>query len=257
MLQKVFLPAPGPERLAFEFPTVSFETGAAAPPAPVITLGRFPAADAIDAHLAGDAPRSVSLAGGDPERLEQQALATLTRFQRFVGRRNKSSEGAAFDELLARHRALHDLSKPLVRAAFDHALDTWQWLLRLEPSAGFALQAAALLRDVERLHDAHVAAGLLRDLDFAPAAIAHVVRLVEGHEKARDDREVSTLNDADALSFFSLDSAGFLDLSGATHTRRKITDSHGRMSERARARLREVVFRPDVEVLVQEALSTR
>jgi hypothetical protein len=223
-------------------------------------MGQFPAADAIDAHLAGDAPRSLSLAGGDPGRLEQQALATLTRFQRFVGRRNKSSEGAAFDELLARHRALHDLSKPLVRADFDHALDTWQWLLRLEPGAGFALQAAALLRDVERLHgeaDARVATTLLRDLDFAPAAIAHVVRLVEGHEKARDDREVSTLNDADALSFFSLDSAGFLDHSGPAHTRRKITDSHGRMSERARARLGEVVLRPDVEALVHEALSTR
>jgi uncharacterized protein DUF4202 len=251
MLQRVFLPAPGSERLALEFPTVSFETGAAAPPAPVITMGQFPAAEAIDAHLAGDAPRSLSLAGGDPERLEQQALATLTRFQRFVGRRNKSSEGAAFDELLARHRALHDLSKPLVRAEFDHALDTWQWLLRLEPNAGFAVQAAALL------HDARVAASLLRDLDFAPAAIAHVVRLVEGHEKAPDDREVSTLNDADALSFFSLDSAGFLDHSGPAHTRRKITDSHGRMSERARARLREVVLRPDVEALVQETLSTR
>src|SRR5262249_41220765 len=98
---------------------------------------------------------------------------------------------------------------------------------------------------------------LLRDLDFAPAAIARVVRLVEGNEKARDDREVSTLNDADALSFFSLDSAGFLDHSGPAHTRRKITDSHGRSSERARGRLREVVLRPDVEALVQEALSAR
>ena len=33
----------------------------------------------------------------------------------------------------------------------DHALDVWQWVLRLSPSAGLAVQLAALFHDVGRL----------------------------------------------------------------------------------------------------------
>jgi hypothetical protein len=73
------------------------------------------------------------------------------RYQRLTPVRNEASASTAFSALLERHRALHDLSRPLVRADHDHAIDTWQWLLRLDAHAPLPLQLAALLHDVERL----------------------------------------------------------------------------------------------------------
>src|SRR4051794_37930426 len=85
---------------------------------------------------------------------EQTALAARQiriRYQRCLPMRNVLSRGAAFDRILARHRKLHDCTLPLVRADYDHSLDAWQWVLRLEPGAGLAVQIAALFHDIERL----------------------------------------------------------------------------------------------------------
>src|SRR3982750_2367120 len=88
---------------------------------------------------------------GNPEELARAAGETLTRCQRWMDRRNEASRGPLFDRVLAEHRDAHDLAKPLVRADYDHALDTWQWVLRLAPDADLAVQLAALFHDVERL----------------------------------------------------------------------------------------------------------
>src|SRR5205085_3710323 len=62
-------------------------------------------------------------------------VEVLNRCQRAIDRRNQHSQCAAFERALRAHRELHDLTKPLVLADYRHALDVWQWTLRLEPNA--------------------------------------------------------------------------------------------------------------------------
>ena len=268
-LRQIFLGTPPPERVRREFPTLDMVVTDRTPPLPIIILGQFRGVT----ELPGEA---ICLGGGSPERIEPDLLATLTQFQRFLDRRNRSSDDGTFGHLLERQRGLHDLEKALVRADYEHALDTWQWLLRIEPAASFALQAAALLHEVERLDSdadariepqapddqqckpAHAQGGaaraekLLAELALAPSVIAHVVRLIAKHEVRDSDAELAALNDADALSFFSLNSAGFLDSYGPAHTRRKVRYSLSRMRPQAQARLDEILLRPDVAALLQE-----
>ena len=164
-----------------------------------------------------------------------------------------------FEHVLALHRELHDLDKPLVRADHDHAIDTWQWILRLDRGATAACQLAALLHDIERLvseadarvehhaadyqafKDAHaragagLARGLLERAEVPGALVDRVAMLVEIHERRGDDREVMLVNDADALSFFSLNSPGYLAYFGPEQTRKKVAYTLARMSPAARA----------------------
>jgi len=164
-----------------------------------------------------------------------------------------------FDGVLDLHRGLHDLDKPLVRADFDHALDTWQWALRLDPHASAPAQLAALLHDIERLvseadarvehhaadyqafKDAHALAGgalarrLLERAEVPRAVIDRAVTLVEIHERRGNEPEVTLVNDADALSFFSLNSPGYLAYFGPEQTRKKVAYTLARMSAAARA----------------------
>jgi hypothetical protein len=63
---------------------------------------------------------------------------------------------------------------------------------------------------------------------------------------------VALINDADALSFFSLNASGFLDYYGVEHTRKKIDYTLRRLRPDARARLRGVHLRRDVRALLVE-----
>jgi hypothetical protein len=198
------------------------------------------------------------------------AVEVLTRWQRWIDLRNGASATPLFDGVLRAHEALHDVSKPLVKADLDHAVDTWHWMLRLEPEASLAAQLAALFHDVERLEsepdrrieqhaadyaafkDRHAARGGERAEEVlvaagVPAATAARVReIVTSHERRGRDAEVDLLNDADALSFFSLNSAGYADYFGPEQTRKKVAYTLGRLSPRAHARLAGVRLRPDV-----------
>jgi hypothetical protein len=194
-----------------------------------------------------DGPFALVLSGFD----EGTARAVLTRCQRWADRRNEASRGPLFNRVLSLHRRAHDLGKPLVRADYNHALDTWQWLLRLAPDAGLAVQLAALFHDVERLiseadarvehqatdyqtfKDAHAARGaelaeaLLEEAGVDAETRRTTARLIALHEQppeaADPDAEaISLLNDADALSFFSLNSAGYLSYFGPEQTRKKV-----------------------------------
>jgi hypothetical protein len=234
------------------------------------------------AESAEGQPFSVTIQGPD-RRLPTAAREILTRCQRFRGRRNPASSHPVFDRVLERHRALHDLSKPLVRADFDHALDTWQWVLRLAPGAGLAVQIAALFHDIERLiteADARVehhaadyqlfkdnharrGAGMTADL-LAAAGIGagmrgRVGRLVAGHERPPapgdpDTADLALLNDADALSFFSLNSPGYLNYYGPEPTRRKVAYTLARLRPEARPRLRRIRLPFEVAAAVAEGL---
>jgi hypothetical protein len=196
---------------------------------------------------------------GPTDLIYRSAPEVALRYQRLRPVHNKFSRGALFAEIRTRHRDLHPLHKPLVRADYEHALDVWQWLVRLSPDASLALQAAALFHDVERLQseadtrvEQHAAdyhafkseharrgAALLREvlsgLSLPETCAERIASLVARHEQPGEDRELSLLNDADALSFFSLNSPGFLRYYGPAHTERKVRYTLDRMSPRARA----------------------
>lgn len=200
------------------------------------------------------------------------------RYQRLFARRNRASDHARFDALLARHEALHDRGKPLVRADHDHALDVWQWTLKLAPDASEALQIAALFHDIERLtsesearveqhapdylafkqrHAQHGAALLeaeLRKLALEPAVARRACALVARHEQPEDDRELETLNDADALSWFALNSPGYLAYFGLEQTSKKLAYTLARMrSPLARSLLARVKLENELAALLAEA----
>lgn len=218
-------------------------------------------------------PPGRSLTG---HRLLGVARQVLTRYQRFFRSRNAASAAPAFDRVLALHERLHDRRKPLVAADFDHALDTWRWILRLDPDASFAVQVAALFHDVERLDTeadariehlapdyarfkaAHAAAGarrvadLLARIDVSPDDARRICDLVEHHEvgsaasgqasglasAGRPDDDRGLLAEADALSFFSLNAAGFLRYYGPEHTAHKVAYSLRRLGPAGRRELR-------------------
>lgn len=189
------------------------------------------------------------------------ALELLTRYQRLLPLSPAASRMPQLGRVLEAHRDLFDLRKPLVRADYDHAVDTWRWLLRLSPRASVALQLAALFHDIERLESeaderreqhasdylafkvhhaargAQLAARTLYQLGFDDQVIERAIALIYAHEQPGQDAELLLLNDADALSFFSLNTWGYLRYYGAAQTERKVAYTLGRMSHRALALL--------------------
>jgi hypothetical protein len=271
--------APPPEAaLALEFPTIVVEStrvpgsGDAVIDARLWRLAEsFRAFDHAVARAESDA---IAIALADREDGAAVAWEVLTRYQRFLGRRNGASRTALFDRVLAVHAGLHDASKPLVLADLAHAVDAWQWLLRLEPTASLAVQLATLFHDIERLESeadrrvehhapdyarfkaAHARRGadrtreVLRAAGVDGATAARAGDLVAAHERRGGDVEVDLLNDADALSFFSLNSAGYADYFGVEQTRKKIRYTLARLGPPARRRLARVRLRTDVERLL-------
>ncbi|WNG13496.1 DUF4202 domain-containing protein [Cystobacter fuscus] len=279
--------------LTTEFPTLTVRPLEQAGDANVLWLDaqawRAPGFDPFDwdEHVFGPSRTcgearglALHLTGAPSEALATTALEILTRYQGLVRRRNSASEGALFDTLLARHLALHDLSKPLVVADHRHALDTWQWVLRLAPRADLALQIAALFHDVERLlseadqrvehhardyqsfKDAHASRGadmacaLLTEVGIAPDTRERVRWLIGRHERPEHDEDLALLNDADALSFFSLNASGFARYFPREHTRRKLAYTLRRLRPHQRWRLAHVRFAPQVRRLLEETLET-
>lgn len=206
-------------------------------------------------------------------------LEILTRYQRLAPRSNGWSRTEPFSRVLGLHRVMHDLRKPLIRADYDHAVDAWQWVLRLNPEASAAVQLAALFHDIERLRSeaevrlehlaadyevfkiAHARTGAemtqraLAAADLPKETVQRAAELVAEHERPGADPELSLLNDADALSFFSLNSWGFLGYYGLAHTARKVDYTLGRMGAVARARLPSFRYHPTVERLIGVALA--
>jgi hypothetical protein len=273
--------------LAEEFPTVAVQPLASGEGSQVLCLNveqwQEPGFDPFswDPHVfsaAGSERLALHLVGAQGEPLAHAALEILTRYQGLIGRRNAASSGARFDRILERHRALHDLNKPLVRADYQHALDAWQWVLRLQPDADLAVQVAALFHDVERLlsepdarvehkaenyqifKDAHAALGaeltctLLEELNVDAATRERVSWLVSRHERPGEDSALALLNDADALSFFSLNSSGFIRYFSLEHTRRKVAYTLARLRPEQYTRLERIRLAPVVRTLLYARL---
>lgn len=210
-------------------------------------------------------------AARDPELRFSAARQILTRYQRLFPRHNAASGSERFARAFSRHRALHDRRKALVRADYEHSLDVWQWVLRLAPDASLALQLAALFHDIERLtseadarieqhapdyvgyklRHAQVGGALTRaaldGVGLDADTTREVIMLVTRHEQPDGDAALAVLNDADALSFFALNAAGFVAYYGPEHTETKVRYTWRRMSPWARALLDEVRLLPAIE----------
>ena len=81
---------------------------------------------------------------------------------------------------------------------------------------------------------------------------ARAAEIIARHEESSGDEEIALLNDADALSFFALNSSGYADYFGPAQTRKKIAWTLNRMSDAARARTKSLRLRHDVAELLQE-----
>jgi hypothetical protein len=263
------------DSLALEFPTVRFSVCGRVDrtEATMLELGDWLDASAdllaIDERIEAECRGALGLVAAD-EWWSAAAMQLLTRYQWRLDRRNDGSATPLFDRVLERHRALHDLGRPLVRADYVHTLDTWQWMLRLDAGASACAQMAALLHDLERLitepevrvehrapdytefkraharEGARMVRAFLEALDV-PTDVAHrVEHLVEAHEEPREDDDLALLNDADGLSFFSRNSDGFVRYYGEEHTRTKVRFTLSRLSAHARARLSTMRLSPEI-----------
>jgi hypothetical protein len=234
---------PGAAALAAEYPTVEVVCA----PRPgledaIVGVDAWSAAadfTRFEAAIAGSTSDSITICGA-ANALASVATEVLTRWQRHIDRRNAASGTLLFEAVLKSHAALHG-------ADLDHATDTWQWMLRLDPEASLAAQLAALFHDVD---PGELTEKILCDAG-APRGVASRARsIVASKERRGIDPEVDLLEDADALSFFSLQSPSYADSFGPDQTRRKLADTLRRLCNAARTRLAAVRLRPDVRAHV-------
>jgi hypothetical protein len=271
--------------LSHDFPSVAVRCGMQALHQPSVRVSVDAWTDpawcpyVLDAELLrpGRRVRALELWGGEGDEALLCGFQVLTRYQSLIGRRNQASAVPRFDRILDLHKALHDVNRPPVRADYYHALDTWQWTLRLEPGCGFEVQAAALFHDVERLlldsdfrseqsakdqkllrgAQAQLGAKLVKacllDLGVDALRTSRIAALVARHEGSEHETDLQLIDDADALSFFTLSSARFLDDVGEVHAEKKISDLLARMSPGARRHLAFIRYRQDVaELLIRQ-----
>lgn len=195
---------------------------------------------------------------GVPPRCAPRVVEQIRlRYARLQPRVNAASASEAFARARAAHAALFDRAKPLVRADHDHAIDAWQWTLRLDRDADAAVQLAALFHDVERLSseadrrvehhavdyqafkDAHAAKGARTAYEVLGSAgvdedtAARAAALIARHERREEGTKL--LGDADALSFFGLNLAGYVAYFGPAQTAKKVAWTRARLSSEAAA----------------------
>jgi hypothetical protein len=196
----------------------------------------------------------------------------LTRCQRLFSRRNADSAHASFDRVLAEHHAVHDLTHPVHRVAYDRALDTWQWVLRLDPAADAAVQFAALFDSLEpiaveterlrqdgradvgrpRRAGGRLAERILTAGRIPQATVDRTCSLLARREQECDSRAAAVLDEADALSFLSFGSAGFFDYFSQRQCLMKIERTLERLGPRGRQMLTTIWLRPDVLATFRE-----
>jgi hypothetical protein len=99
-----------------------------------------------------------------------------------------------------------------------------------------------------------VACALLSDVGMDKATTERVRWLIGRHERPEGDMSLTLLNDADALSFFSLNASGFARYFPLEHTRRKVAYTLGRLRPNQRWRLARVRLAPQVRRLLEEAV---
>jgi predicted esterase len=146
------------------------------------------------------------------------ALELLTRYQRLLPLSPDLETMPWLGQILAAHQLLHGLAEQQSRGSYEHSLDTWRWLLRLDPEAEPACQLAALFHEV----GTNEAKRALGPLSLDPRELERMTELL-GRRELNAYRERKVLDDAQALSFFSLCTWRVLREQGVEETRRKLT----------------------------------
>lgn len=195
---------------------------------------------AIDALADAGQPLAIS---ASPTHALAIARQVLTRAQRRLARTNAASRVPWFERVLADHRALHDLAEPRVLAAYDLAVDAWQWSLRRDAEAPAAAQLAALCHTLA-LDDLHAQAGASRVATLCASAG------VPADIAAAALRQCDTRSDAAALAFFSLASPGYLASHGAAQTAAQVAATLASMTPAARGELAALRLPRTVRTLV-------
>ena len=158
-----------------------------------------------------------------------------------------------------------------------HADNTLEWLLRLEPDAGEALQLAALAHDIDRAierikvrqvdfdnYDAFKAAHaqnsaeILRPILTACGVerniVKEVCRLVEFHEVGGDP-DSDLLKDADSISYFDVNLPLYFQREGWSETKRRSHWGYRRLTPRAQEIVKHIVHEDkDLARLLQEVI---
>ena len=137
-----------------------------------------------------------------------------------------------------------------------HADNTLEWLLRLEPDAGEALQLASLAHDIDRAlaeskvartdfddygafkaaharNSARILRPILTACDVAPDTADEACRLVEAHEVGGDTGS-DLLKEADSISFFDVNLPFYYQREGWAETMRRARWGYRRLSARGR-----------------------
>jgi hypothetical protein len=149
-----------------------------------------------------------------------------------------------------------------------HADNTLEWLLRLEPDAGEALQLAALAHDIDRaIEEVKVRRADFDDYDAFKAAharngaeilrsvltacgvertiVEEACRLVELHEVGGDPGS-DLLKDADSISYFDVNLPLYYQREGWAETKRRSLWGYRRLSARARKIVENISYEEEV-----------
>ena len=158
-----------------------------------------------------------------------------------------------------------------------HAENTLEWLLRLDPAAGQALQIAALAHDIDRaIEDQKVRRGDFDDYDVFKAAHARngakilrvilddcgvaeltqdeACRLVVRHEVGGDPSS-DLLKDADSISFFDINMPFYYQRERWEETKRRCIWGYRRLSPRMKELANDLTFEDEtLRRLLTEAI---
>ncbi len=159
----------------------------------------------------------------------------------------------------------------------DHADNTLEWLLRMEPDAGEALQLAALAHDIDRAiekikvrradfddynvfkaaharHGAELLRSILIACDVAPDIVDEACRLVVVHEVGGDP-DADLLKDADSISYFDVNLPLYYQREGWEETLRRSHWGYRRLTPRAQEIVKHINHKDrDVVRLLREVI---
>ena len=154
-----------------------------------------------------------------------------------------------------------------------HADNTVDWLLRLEPDAGEALQLAALAHDIDRAveavkvkradfddydlfkaaharHGAEQLHSILTDCNVTHDIVVETCRLVVVHEVG-GDVDSDLLKDADSISYFDVNLPLYYQREGWEETLRRSRWGYQRLSTRAQAIVKGIEYPGDLKLLMK------
>lgn len=178
----------------------------------------------------------------------------------------------------AKRRILEVVAGSEVPEDFPHAKDTLSWVLRLDSTAGCALQLAALGHDIDRAvrerkvsranypdYDAFKAAHarngavilleILQSCGVAPSVAEEAGRLVTVHEVGGDP-QADLLRDADSISYFKVNLPHYFQREGWDETKRRSVWGYRRLSPAVRRIARSISYEQDeLNRLLRQAIA--